>query len=685
MAALVLAFFAAGGVRAQEDEISDFAELDLEELLDVVFSASKHRQSIFWSPSAASVYTREDIRSSGATNLADFLRRVPGFDVYRLKPSYPLVGARALTTASNNRVLVLVDGREAIAEVTGFAFWDFLTIDLEEVERVEVIRGPGSALYGANAFAAVVNITTVADNPPSGADVFVNTGEVGRERLFGRVRHALGLGTGTLSFGAGLGVEEIRSPSDLQSALSQILRSHGYLRYRRGSHLELSLHAGVIAGDGVVSIQMGDMRFTDGANPWVMGKAEIGLGENLRLKSQLYYTRYEGDFLFRTDLRAYDMWIADVPVFMVAVDTVDGQVQFDWDVLDNLLCILGANLRYNHLDTNNAIASESDEIRAAGFFHLQWSPFEVFQATIGARLDTDTSTDEQTFSPRVAAVLRPWETQAFRLGYGLAFRRPSYFENRLHAVIEDYNPATPEIVDLLLDQYGNEEVGNEQVHSLEAGWRGRFLDDRLQLSADLFLSFYRDTITFVVDVPERLGGLPDIDHSTVQYQNRGAEADAFGGEAEVVLRPGGGWVFWGNLGARKVVNIATDADMPSEPHWRFNLGGRYLPASGPLADVSLHYVSAYEMPRIDPSNLLNEPGQARLGGRLLLFARLGYRLKLDRTRELESGLALRAPLGSAFREYPGVTHPLTIQTTGRSDFGGEQLVRLVSLYLRGSF
>jgi outer membrane receptor protein involved in Fe transport len=682
---LGLVLLAATGARAQEDEIADFEELDLEKLLDVVFSASKHRQSIFWSPSAASVYTREDIRSSGATNLADFLRRVPGFDVYRVKPSYPLVGARALTTASNNRVLVLVDGREALAEVTGFAFWDFLTIDLDEVERIEVIRGPGSALYGANAFAAVVNITTVADNPSSGADVFLKAGEVGRERLFGRARHTLGLGDGTLSFGAGLGVEEIRSPSDVQSALSLMLRSHGTLRYRKGRDLDLSLHAGIITGEGVVNIQMGDMRFTDGANYWVMGKSEIGLGEKIRLKSQLYYIRYIGDFHYRTELRAYDMWIADVPVFMISVDTLDGQVQLDWDLADSLLCILGANLRYNHLDADNVLASESDEVRAAGFVHVQWSPFEMFQLTGGLRLDTDTSTDELTFSPRVAAVLRPWENHAFRLGYGLAFRRPSYFENRLHAVIEDYNPATPEIVNLLLSQYGNEDVGNEQIHSLEAGWRGRFLDDRLQLSADLFFSLYRDTIMFVVDVPERMGGLPDIANSTIQYQNQGAEADAFGGEAEAILRPSDDWTFWCNLGVRKVINIETDEDMPSEPHWRINLGARYLPASGVLVDVALHYVSTYEMPLIDPSNLLNEPRPVSLGDRLLLFARLGYRVKLDRVRELESGLVVRTPLGNPFRDYPGVPHPLPTQATGRSDFGGELLVRLVAFYLRASF
>ena len=100
-----------GGAFAHEGEIDDFEVLDLEELLDVVFTASKHQQSIFWSPAAVTIFTRDDMRSSRDNTLPDLLRRVPGFDVYALKPAYQAVGARALTDDSNNLVPVLVDGQ----------------------------------------------------------------------------------------------------------------------------------------------------------------------------------------------------------------------------------------------------------------------------------------------------------------------------------------------------------------------------------------------------------------------------------------------------------------------------------------------------------------------------------------------------------------------------------------------
>jgi len=157
------------------------------------------------SPSAITVLGREDIRSSGATSITDLLRRIPGFDIYELKVSNPLVGARALTEDTNNLVLLLIDGREAMIEVVGFAYWAGLTISLAEVERIEVIRGPGSTLYGANAFAAVISITTVREKIEPGADLLISVGQEGHEETFARARGHLVLSPGVLSYSAGIG------------------------------------------------------------------------------------------------------------------------------------------------------------------------------------------------------------------------------------------------------------------------------------------------------------------------------------------------------------------------------------------------------------------------------------------------------------------------------------------------
>jgi outer membrane receptor protein involved in Fe transport len=511
----------------------------------------------------------------------------------------------------------------------------------------------------------------------------VSSGEQGDRRLFGRIRGTWDLEGRSLSFKLGLGSFGRHSPSDIRDRRPDGYRSHGYVRFREGDWLDLSLHAGMVSGDGILYVMMGDMRFSDAHNYWAMGKSQIDLGDVARLKFQVYYTKYGAWFSYRTKLRAYDMWLADVPDIFLGTGTVDGQAQLDWQLADDFLIIFGGYLRYNFLDIDNMIIRETDEFRGAGFAHVQWNPLDAVQLIGGLRLDLNTST-EAALSPRAAAVFRPWPEHHFRLGYGLAFRRPSYFENRLHSKIDDFNQATPEIVELAANQIGNEELVNEKVHSLEAGWRGRFLDDGLRVSVDLFLSFYRDTIVFNINIPSRLG-LPDLSEATVRYENKGAEVNALGGEAELIWRPITDWTLWGNLGFRHVTNIDTGERMPTEPQLRVNLGVGFLPEAGPIVNIALHYVSTYKMPLMDPENTLSNINLVPLGEDLLAIGRVGYRLRLSERHTLETGLAVRTPLGHPFREYAGTPMPSQLQIDTASDFGGEELVRLVSFYLRGTF
>ena len=667
---------------AQEGEIEDFAELDLEELLDVVFAASKHKQSIIWSPSAITVFTREDIRSSGATTLTDLLRRVPGFDVYELKPSYPLVGARALTDDSNNLVLMIVDGREDLVELSGFPLWASLTFDMDEIERVEVIRGPGSTLYGANAFSAVVNVTTVSGASKGDADVILSGGDQGQHRLFGRYRDSLTLGEGTLDFSAGLGTSARRSASDRRCDIIRTdFRTNGFVRYSLGERFNLSVHGGVMEGTGNIFMHAGELRAGYVLNHWVMGKAETALGEKLKLKAQLYHSRYYGEFRSRASLAAYGVWLADTPELHMDTNSMDGQVQLDFLVSDSLMLMAGGNLRYTTLESAQLVLKDDDELRGAGFIHAQWSPLNVLQLTGGLRLDLNTDT-EAALSPRAVAVFRPWPQQAFRLGYALAFRKPSFFESRVHIRIEE--AGFPEVIETFREKFGNEDLENETVHSIEAGWRAHLLNDRLLLSVDLFYNVYLDTIYFDVEIPTRMG-FPDVANADLMYENTADTLNSLGGEAEIVWRPTPNASLWGNLSLRWVRNSDTGERMSSEPVFRSNLGGRLLLESGLLLDLALHYVSEYKFPLVDPENSLSPHELMPLGNEFLLIGRLGYRASLAGIKILESGLTIRAPLSGPFREYAGVPLQLPGKDGSISDFGGEMLVRLVSFYLRASF
>jgi outer membrane receptor protein involved in Fe transport len=668
--------------RGQEEGIDDeFALLEEAMSADEVKSASKHRQHIFWSPSAITVFTKEQIRHSGANTLHDLLRRVPGFDVYEMKPSFPLVGARALTDASSNLVLVLVDGREALIELAGIPLWAAMTIDLEEIERVEVIRGPGSTLYGANAFAAVVSITTVSDRSEGNADVIISGGEQDHYRLFGRVTDSFSLGNGTLSYSVGLGTENQSSVSDRRDDAKQVdLRSHGYLRYRQGRRLDLSLHAGGSLGAGIMFMAVGDFWATNVLNHYVMGRAEIGLSDTIKLKAQLYHIRFYSDFQARNSFQSLGVWLADIPKFFLDINTVDGQVQLDFQILESLLLTGGGNLRYTVSDSDKLITETPSELRGAGFIHAQWSPWEMIQLTGGIRFDFNSET-EGALSPRFVVVLRPWPDHAFRLGYALAFRKPAFVEKKMH--IEMDNVAFPEVIDKMRESIGNADLVNEKVHSFEAGWRAHLLDESLRVGVDLFFNIYRDMIYFLADLKFDMGR-PDILRSTIQFLNEESRVTAIGGEAEVTWKPAESWTFWGNLGLRRVTD-EEGAGLPGEPRLRANLGCRWSSGRGPFVDLALHCVSSYKMSIVDPDNPLETPDLSPLGETLLAVARLGYRLEATADRSLEAGFTVRAPIGQTFHEYPGTpVRPAAMSVTATDHFG-EELARLVVFYLRGSF
>ena len=127
---------------------------------EVVVTASRHAENAIDAPVATTTITSEEIALSGATSLPDLFRRVPGMDVMVLGVGSADVSIRGFNQRVANKVLVLVDGRSVYEDFLGFTLFDEIPIELEEIERIEIIRGPGSALYGANAFMGVINIIT---------------------------------------------------------------------------------------------------------------------------------------------------------------------------------------------------------------------------------------------------------------------------------------------------------------------------------------------------------------------------------------------------------------------------------------------------------------------------------------------------------------------------------------------
>jgi outer membrane receptor for ferrienterochelin and colicin len=140
---------------------------------ETVVTASRTAQSPLDAPNSTSIITEQDIRLSGITKVPELLRRLAGIDIMETTGSQTEVSMRGFNQRLSNKVLVLVDGRSVYTDLLGATLWSDIPVPVEDIERIEVVRGPGSALYGADAFNGVVNIIT---KPPGEGTNGVNAG-----------------------------------------------------------------------------------------------------------------------------------------------------------------------------------------------------------------------------------------------------------------------------------------------------------------------------------------------------------------------------------------------------------------------------------------------------------------------------------------------------------------------------
>ena len=188
----VLVFVLVTPAPAQQSPV-DLSDRSLEDLMNIqVTSVSKKEQKMSQVAAAIFVITEEEIRRSGATNIPDLLRMVPGMDVGQINSNTWAISARGFNHELADKLLVLIDGRAVYTPMFGGVNWDTQDVPLENIERIEVIRGPGGTIWGANAVNGVINvITKKAGDTPGG---LLTGGGGTQERGFGTTQYGGALG-----------------------------------------------------------------------------------------------------------------------------------------------------------------------------------------------------------------------------------------------------------------------------------------------------------------------------------------------------------------------------------------------------------------------------------------------------------------------------------------------------------
>lgn len=186
--ALAILLVGTASAQAPDDNFPDVTAISLEDLMNLkVTSVSKRTQKLADAAAAVFVITQEDIRRSGATSIPEALRMVPGLEVARIDVNKWAISSRGFNGRFANKLLVLIDGRSVYTPLFSGVYWNMQDVMLEDVDRIEVIRGPGATLWGANAVNGVINIITKpAESTQSGV---VTAGGGTEERASGGLRY----------------------------------------------------------------------------------------------------------------------------------------------------------------------------------------------------------------------------------------------------------------------------------------------------------------------------------------------------------------------------------------------------------------------------------------------------------------------------------------------------------------
>src|SRR5437588_9019648 len=190
----VLAVFLGGSASAQSPQgVPDISRMSIEELMNVeVTSVAKRPQRVADAAAAVFVITQEDIRRSGAASIPEALQMVPGLEVARIDENKWAIGSRGFNGRFDNKLLVLIDGRSVYTPLFSGVYWNVQDVMLEDIDRIEVIRGPGATLWGANAVNGVINIISKKAKDTQSAVVSAGAGT--EERGSGSVRYGSKIG-----------------------------------------------------------------------------------------------------------------------------------------------------------------------------------------------------------------------------------------------------------------------------------------------------------------------------------------------------------------------------------------------------------------------------------------------------------------------------------------------------------
>ncbi|HYL61397.1 MAG TPA: TonB-dependent receptor [Candidatus Methylomirabilis sp.] len=448
----------------------DLTQESIENLMDVeVTSVSKTEQKLSRVAAAVFVITQEDIRRSGATNIPDLLRMVPGMDVAQINGSTWAIGSRGFNSQFANKLLVMVDGRSVYSPTFSGVFWDTLDLPLADIDRIEVIRGPGGSIWGANAVTGVISIFTKKAAETAGTLVEAGGGNV--QQGFGMVQYG-----GTLGKDTDFRVYSKYFNQDHLLDLTGQNGADGWYRLREGFRADSTLSPkDSLMFEGDISTgREGEFGFE---LPAVTSPGFVAVPEEISLANGSLETVWNHTYSARSDSSlqfSYDQHRRDDPLNPEKRNTFDIDFRHHLAVGDRQEIVWGLGYR----ETSDQIGGSLTVAIIPAHRNLQLvnsfiqDEIALVQKkvylTVGTKLEHNDFTGFE-FMPSVRATWTPSDRHMLWTAVSRALRAPS--QNDTDLVLNIGNIGAPGGTPVLLRLLGNPNFKDEQLISYEAGYR----------------------------------------------------------------------------------------------------------------------------------------------------------------------------------------------------------------------
>jgi len=517
-------------VAIPQDISKELADASIETLMSMqVTSVSRRQEKIRNTSAAVYVITSDDIRRSGITDIADLLRMVPGMNVAQSNSSTWAISARGFNAPYSTKLLVTVDGRSVYDPTFSGVFWNLQNLVLQDIDRIEVIRGPGATMWGSNAVNGVISITTKKASATQGG-LFVADAGMGKP------------GEGTFRFGqaigksafyrvsarqttrsnnptrAGLNGGDAWNATNLESRLDWSPSNRDSYTFELGSYRGVagSTQSLVTSVNPVTAGTVG-LLSTSGIN--VLGRWTRVLSEDSNLKFQVYYdaTRRAGWGSKTTNVLDFDL-----------------QHSIRFAGRHNVMWGIGFRDNFNHIDDTPVLGilpERQHTYKSGAFFQDEITAVtDKLIVTVGSKFER-TSLTGSNVQPSVHLMWLPTSRQSIWAAASRAIRTTNIAERAVHWDLGTFDAGfTTGIVEV----FGQPDTKSEELLAYETGYRYQFTR-KFWVDLATFYNNYKNLSTTVSGAPYLATSSPPL-LIAPQYMGNAAGGETYGEEVSANYR-----------------------------------------------------------------------------------------------------------------------------------------------------